>query len=105
MTPFTASRRDGKLIIEIDERDLLASAAGDPDNNLRVTDREQFLRFVTANFFTLTHDLDRDGHRASWWQRLTEALGKAAAATDQGVRQNQVAAPTCGCDPEEHDGG
>ncbi len=105
MEYFTTSRRDGKIILEIDEQCFLAGAAGAEDQDLRIVDREQFLRFALANIFTLTHDVARDDLRASWWQRLMESLGKAAAATNQGVRQNALAIPTCGCDPEEHDGG
>jgi hypothetical protein len=104
MSSLNASRRDGKIILEIDERQFLADAIGS-DENLRVIDREQFLRFAVGNVFTLTHDVDRDDVRVSWWKRLTESLGKAAAATNHGIRKDAVAAPTCGCDPEEHDGG
>lgn len=105
MPYFTASRRDGKIILEIDEHHFLAGAIGAEDQDLRIVDREQFLRFALANIFTLTHDVARDDLRTGWWQRLTEALGKAAAATNQGVRQSVLVVPTCGCDPEEHDGG
>jgi hypothetical protein len=104
MTGCTASRRDGKILLEIDERQFLAEAMG-ADEDLRLVDREQFLRFALANVFTLTHDIDHDDLRVSWWRRLSESLGKAAAATQQGVRRDAVTAPTCGCDPEEHDGG
>jgi hypothetical protein len=100
----TATRRDGKIILEIDEREFLSQAMGS-DENLRVLDREQFLKFAVANVFTLTHDVDHDDLRVSWWKRLSESLGKAAAATNQGVRRDAVAVSTCGCDPEEHDGG
>lgn len=104
MPSFNATRRDGKIILEIDERQFLADAIGS-DENLRVIDREQFLGFALGNVFTLTHDLDGDDVRVSWWKRLTESLGKAAAATHHGIRKDAVTAPTCGCDPEEHDGG
>jgi hypothetical protein len=104
MPTFTASRRDGKIVLEIDERRFLADAVG-PDEELRIVDREQFFGFALTNVFTLTHDVDHDDQRVSWWKRLTESLGKAAAATNHGVRKNTVASPTCGCDPEEHDGG
>jgi hypothetical protein len=99
-----ACRRDGKIILEIDEREFIADAIG-ADENLRLVDREQFLRFALTNVFTLTHDVDHDDLRVSWWRRLTESLGKAAAATNHGVRKDAITEPTCGCDPEEHDGG
>ena len=105
MPSFTASRRDGKILLEIDEQQFLADACGSSEPDLRIVDREQFLRFALSNIFTLTHDVDNDDARVSWWKRLTESLGKAAAATDHGARRYAVAAPTCGCDPEEHDGG
>jgi hypothetical protein len=104
MPSFTASRRDGKIILEIDERQFLADAIG-ADEDLRVVDREQFLGFALRNVFTLTHDVDHDDIRVSWWKRMTESLGKAAAATNHGIRKSAVTVPTCGCDPEEHDGG
>jgi hypothetical protein len=104
MSSFNASRHGGKIILEIDERQFLADAIGS-DENLRMIDREQFLRFALGNMFTLTHDVDRDDVRVSWWKRLTESLGKAAAATNHGIRRDAVTEPTCGCDPEEHDGG
>lgn len=104
MPSSTATRRDGKIVLEIDERRFLADAMGAEDD-LRLLDREQFLQFAVANVFTLTHDVDHDDLRVSWWKRLSESLGKAAAATNHGVRRDAVAAPTCGCDPEEHDGG
>lgn len=105
MEPFTARRSDGKIVLEIDEQRFLADATREAGDPLRVVDRERFLRFALENLFTLTHDLDRDGATSSWWQRLSEALGKAAAATDAGVRAMYREVPTCGCDPEEHDGG
>jgi hypothetical protein len=105
MSSPTVIRRDGKLVLEIDERAFLATVAGDLPGHFRVVDRERFLDFVSANIFTLTHDLEHEGLRTSWWQRLTEALAKAAAATGQGVQREAASQPTCGCDPEEHDGG
>src|SRR5688572_2672677 len=104
MSPVTTSRREGKILLEIDERQFLADAMGS-DENLRLFDREQFLQFALSNLFTLTHDVDNDDVRVSWWKRMTESLGKAAAATNHGVRRVSVSEPTCGCDPEEHDGG
>jgi hypothetical protein len=104
MSPLTASRRDGKIVLEIDERQFLADAL-ESHEDLRLVDREQFIRFALANIYTLTHDVDHDDLRVSWWKRLTESIGKAAAATSHGVRKDTIATPTCGCDPEEHDGG
>ncbi len=100
MQPGSIRRENGKLHFEIEERALLASANGD----LRVVDPDAFLEFVARNFFTLTHDL-RGGKRATWWERWCESLAKAAASTGHGVTDRHVPEPTCGCDPEEHDGG
>ena len=105
MPSLNASRHNGKIILEIDEHQFLADASGSANSELRIVDRDQFLQFALSNIFTLTHDVDNDDTRVSWWQRLAESLGKAAAATDHGVRKYAVATPTCGCDPEEHDGG
>jgi hypothetical protein len=105
MESFTAHRQDGKIVLELDEQRFLSDAAHEAADNLQVVDREQFLEFALKNLFTLTHDIDRDGVPTSWWLRLTGALGKAAAATNAGVRTIYQEVPTCGCDPEEHDGG
>ena len=105
MEAMTAVRRNGKIILEIDEQQFMRTACDEPSNSLRVTDRERFLQFALSNVFTLTHDVDEIDQRASWWLRLSQALGKAAAATEQGVRRSETPAPTCGCDPEIHDGG
>lgn len=104
MDPFTAYRRDGKLVLEIDERHFLANATRHLGDNLTIVDPEKFLNFSLTNVFSLTHDVDDDTN-PSWWLRLTQALAKAAAATGHGVHRREVVAPTCGCDPEEHDGG
>lgn len=104
MQPFSAYRRDGKLVLEIDERRILADATSDAADGLSIIDRERFLNFARENVFSLTHDIDDESH-PSWWQRLTQALAKAAASTDHGVRRGESLVPTCGCDPEEHDGG
>ena len=68
MPPFTAERRNGKLVLEIDESRFLADAVGDSSANLRLVDREQFIRFALKNVFTLTHDI-KDDERATWWRR------------------------------------
>lgn len=91
--------------MEIDEQEFLRLACADSSDSLRVTDRDKFLAFALGNVFTLTHDVDEIDQRASWWLRLNQALGKAAAATQQGVHRSETPAPTCGCDPELHDGG
>lgn len=104
MPPFSSAyRRDGKIVLEIDEPHFVKTAL-DGSGALRLVDRERFLHFALENIFTLTHDLT-DDEPASWWQRLTESLAKAAAATGQGMAEAEAEVPTCGCDPEEHDGG
>jgi hypothetical protein len=103
MQPFTATRRDGKLVLEIDEHHFITDALG--DRTLSVADQRQFLDFVCRHIFTLTHDVDDTGATPSWWTRLSQALALAAAEAHQGVRRRLVVEPTCGCDPEEHDGG
>ena len=105
MNPFTASRRDGKLILEIDEQRFLRDAVLSATDRLSITDRERFLHFALDNIFTLTHDISEMDLPTSWWLRLSQALGKAAASTNQGVQRFETPVPTCGCDPEEYDGG
>lgn len=105
MQPFTAYRRDGKLVLEIDERRFLADATRSSDERIAVVDRDAFLEFALKHIFTLTHDVDQDGAHPSWWLRLTQALANAAASSNRGLRRSESVAATCGCDPEEHDGG
>lgn len=105
MEPLTARRLNGKLILEIDEQQFVAEATRNPANHLKVVDRDAFMEFVREHIFTLTHDVDFEGARPSWWRRLSETLAKAAASMNQGVRRNEVVQPTCNCDPENHDGG
>jgi hypothetical protein len=100
-----ATRRNGKIVLEIDERTFLHDAVRTGTDSLAVTDPDKFLQFAANNILTLTHDVNELDQRNSWWIRLTQALAKAAAATDQGVRRIEAPAATCGCDPEEHDGG
>ena len=105
MDSFTATRRDGKIILEIDEEAWIRDALSGHGDALRVTNREQFLSFALQNIFTLTHDLDDIDQRNSWWLRLAQALGKTAGSVEAGVHKSEAPAPTCGCDPEEYDGG
>lgn len=105
MQPPKAELRDGKLVLEVDERQFLADALGRYDHEFTVVDRAQFMAFVRQHIFTLTHDIDDTGEHPTWWVRLSEALAQAAAAARRGVQEHRVAVATCGCDPEEHDGG
>jgi len=105
MEPMTAYRRDGKIVLEIDEQQFLHDATKRESDSLTITERERFLQFAVDNMFTLTHDVDEIDQRASWWLRLSQALGNAAASMDRGVHRAEERSPTCGCDPELHDGG
>jgi hypothetical protein len=100
MNSFTAHRRDGKIVLEIDERDFLADAMLEKSENLTVVDPDRFLSFALAHLFTLTHDIDEESH-PTWWQRLTQALAKVAASTGDGVRRIEAAVPVCHSDPEK----
>ena len=104
MQPFSAHRRAGRIVLELNEDAFLDFATRGAADHLRIADRETFLRFALDNIFTLTHDV-RDEKPATWWQRLCESLAHAAVETKQGVNEHHRVAPTCGCDPEEHDGG
>ena len=102
MSPFTAHRRNGKIVLEIDERDFLAGATREKSENLAVVDPDRFLNFALTNLFTLTHDINDESH-ATWWLRLTQALAKVAASTGDGVRRIESAVPVCHCDPDKKD--
>lgn len=105
MDAFTATRRDGKIILELDEQTWMRDALSGPGDALTITDREQFLRFALQNIFTLTHDVDDIDQPNSWWLRLAQALGKTAGSVEAGVHKTEAPVPTCRCDPEEYDGG
>lgn len=105
MPPFLASRRNGKIVLEIDELQFLSDALRRGEGSLSLVDRDAFLEFALQHVFTLSHDIDANGAHPSWWQRLSEALGNAAASAGRGLQRSEIPAPTCGCDPEEHDGG
>lgn len=105
MEPFTARLRDGKIVLEIDVQRFLADASGNTGDELTIVDQQLFLEFALRHIFTLTHDVDENGAHPSWWLRLSETLAKAAASANAGVRRRESVVATCGCDPEEHDGG
>lgn len=105
MPPFTAYRRDGKIVLEIDEQRFVADAVSGTAHELTVEDRQAFVEFALKHLFTLTHDVDENGAHPSWWLRLSQALANAAASAGRGVRRGEPVGATCGCDPEEHDGG
>ncbi|ACB73320.1 hypothetical protein [Opitutus terrae] len=105
MEPLTVTRRAGRIVLEIDENRFLADALSNPENHLSLADRQAFFDFVAKHLFTLTHDVDENGAHPSWWLRLSQALANAAASARQGINRAEAVAPTCGCDPEEHDGG
>ncbi len=86
--PFTpgvrrAFRRDGKLVIEIDEHRFCADAFLQSDSC--ILDRDAFLAYACDQLFNLLHD-DGDVEHASWWLRLTQAIGQGAADAGAGVR-------------------
>ena len=105
MQPPHAFLRDGKLVLEVDQQQFIADATRGFRAPLQVSDPEQFWAFVLQHVFTLSHDVDESGAHPSWWMRFSEALGRAAASAGAGVREFARIEPTCGCDPEEHDGG
>ena len=81
--PLRAFRRDGKLVIEIDEHRFCADAFLQSDR--RILDRDAFLAFVCENLFEVLHD-DDDSCQPTWWFRFCQALGQSAADAGAGVR-------------------
>lgn len=79
-----AFRRDGKLVIEIDEHRFCADAFAQSDS--RLLDRDAFLAFACENLFSVLHDAATD--EQTWWQRYCQALGQGAADAGAGVRLN-----------------
>ncbi len=82
--PLRALRRDGKLVIEIDEHRFCADAFLHSD--ARILDRDAFLAFACENVFAVVHDAT--GEEQTWWQRYCQAIGQCAADAGAGVRLN-----------------
>lgn len=80
--PLRAFRRDGKLVIEIDEHRFCSDAFLQSES--RILDREAFLAFACENLFSLLHDATSD--ERTWWLSLCQALGQGAADAGAGVR-------------------
>ena len=84
--PFSALRafrRDGKIVLEIDEHRFCADAF--LQSQSRILDRDAFLAFACEQMFELLHD-DDDGCKPTWWLRFCQAIGEEAAAAGAGVR-------------------
>lgn len=77
-----AFRRDGKLVIEIDEHRFCADAFAQSES--RILDRDAFLAFTCENLFSVLHDATSD--EATWWARFCQAIGQGAADAGAGVR-------------------
>jgi hypothetical protein len=81
--PFRAYRRDGKLVLEIDEHCFCHDAF--LQSVSRIVDRDAFLAFTCEHFFSVLHD-DDDTCHPTWWLRFAQALGDEAADAGAGVR-------------------
>jgi hypothetical protein len=77
-----AFRRDGKLVIEIDEHRFCADAF--LHSHSRILDRDAFLAFACENLFNVLHDTTLD--ERTWWQNLVQAVGQGAADAGAGIR-------------------
>jgi hypothetical protein len=80
--PLRAFRRDGKLVIEIDEHRFCADAFLQSES--RLLDRDAFLAFACEILFTVLHDATAD--EQTWWARFCQAIGEGAADAGAGVR-------------------
>ena len=91
MNPFLspgarrAFRRDGKLVIEIDEHRFCADAFLGSES--RILDHDAFLAYACERIFELHHD-DGDVETSTWWMRFSQAIGQGAADAGAGVRLN-----------------
>lgn len=83
-TPLRAFRRDGKLVVEIDEHRFCADAFAQSES--RILDRDAFLAFACENLFVLLHDAATD--ETTWWASFCQAVGQEAADAGAGVRLN-----------------
>ncbi len=81
--PLRAFRRDGKLVIEIDEHRFCADAFLHSES--RILDRDAFLAHACENLFGVLHD-DDESCEPTWWFRYCQAIGQSAADAGAGVR-------------------
>jgi hypothetical protein len=84
--PLRAYRRDGKLVLEIDEHRFCADAF--LESQSRILDRDAFLAFACDTVFELLHDDDDAECPPTWWLRFSQAIGEEAANFGAGVRRN-----------------
>lgn len=82
-SPLRAFRRDGKLVLEIDEHRFCADAF--LQSNAGILDRDAFLAFACEHLFALMHDDDEECC-PTWWLRLSQAIGEEARNVGAGVR-------------------
>jgi hypothetical protein len=80
--PLRAFRREGKLVLEIDEHRFCADAFLQSES--RILDRDAFLAFACDNLFRVLHDATVD--EQTWWLRYCQAIGHGAADAGAGVR-------------------
>jgi hypothetical protein len=80
-----AYRRDGKVVIEIDDHRFCADAFFQSES--RILDRDAFLAFACENLFEVLHD-DDGTCEPTWWHRFCQAIGQGAADAGAGVRLN-----------------
>ena len=84
--PLRAYRRDGKLVLEIDEHRFCADAF--LQSQSRILDCDAFLAFACDTVFELLHDDDDAECQPTWWLRFSQAIGEEAANVGAGVRRN-----------------
>ena len=77
-----AFRRDGKLVVEIDEHHFCAEAFLQSDS--RLLDRDAFLAYGCDHLFSILHETG--GEERTWWTGLCQAVGQGAADAGAGVR-------------------
>ena len=75
--PLRAYRRDGKLVLEIDEHRFCTDAF--LQSQSRILDHDAFLAFACDTVFELLHDDDDAECLPTWWLRFSQAIGEEAA--------------------------
>lgn len=77
-----AFRRDGKLVVEIDEHRFCADAFLQSESH--ILDRDAFLAFTCENLFGILHDASAE--ERTWWASFCQAIGQNAADAGAGVQ-------------------
>lgn len=80
-----AYRKDGVIVVEMPEKDILSGVSQHPDGYFKVTDKESFLKFLTENLLDAGELKRGDSYITTLLDHLTEE----AFELGHGIEENQ----------------